>query len=116
MIDGLVRFLKLILAHDQDLFWSLDMDGNKTVIGKTLATLLNLSAESRGSWRDAIEHSDAPGEVVMTRDECIGHWQAGIVAFPSDRALARTEFEAARKLASQAGMDRPERVAIGLCA
>ena len=93
------------------------MNTNKTETGKTLTTLLTLSAQSRDSWRDAIEHSDDPGTVVMTRDECMGHWQAGIVAFrDGDKTLAKTEFEAARKLASQAGMDRPERVAIGICA
>ncbi len=93
------------------------MDTNKTDAAKTLSTLLNLSAESRGSWRDAIEHSDRPGEMVMSRDECMGHWQAGIVAYRAgDQALARAEFEAARKIAAEAGMDRPERVAIGLCA
>lgn len=92
------------------------MDTNKAD-AKTLTTLLNLSAASRGSWRDAIEHSDRPGEVVMTRDECMGHWQAGIVAHRAgDTTLARGQFEAARKIAAEAGMDRPERVAIGLCA
>ena len=93
------------------------MDANKNETSKTLTILLTLSAQSRDSWRDAIEHSDDPGTVVMTRDECMGHWQAGIVAFrDGDKTLARTEFEAARKLASQAGMDRSERVAIGICA
>ena len=94
----------------------MDANKTKTEADKVLTTLLNLSAQSRDSWRDAIEHSDDPGTVVMARDECMGHWQAGIVIFPSDRAAAKVEFEAARKLASQAGMDRPERVAIGICA
>jgi hypothetical protein len=88
---------------------------NTNQTGKTLTILMNLSADSRGSWNDAIAHSDDPGSVVMLRDECMGHWQAGIVAFPTDRAAAKIEFEAARKLAGQAGMDRPERVAIGMC-
>jgi hypothetical protein len=45
----------------------------------------------------------------------MGHWQAGIVAFPTDRAAAKIEFEAARKIAGESGMDRPERTAIGMC-